>query len=249
MALLPEGFGGGVAGPQGPTGPQGPAGPVGPAGLKWKGSWSSATAYVIDDAVGYNGASYFCIAPNTNSAPTGLPGDTKWALLASQGATGPQGPQGVQGPSGITAVRQKSEVTFTGLNLVIPTTATNLIGLIKALTHTGSLAPFFNTTTNKFNVYNNSSTVTFKINVIGTWTGASQARSMTVDFPGTTGNTLIASRDQAVTTDIVSLPTFFSVDQGGNLATNGSDITIKSNGATFTATSILLIAEQMVPSS
>lgn len=165
------------------------------------------------------------------------------------GPQGPAGPQGPQGPSGITAVRQKSEVAFTGLSLVIPTTATNLINLVKALTHTGSLAPFFNTTTNKFNVFNNSSTVTFKINIIGAWAGGSSARSMTVDFPGTTGNTLIASRDQAVTTDIVSLPTFFSVDQGGNLATNGSDITIKSNGGTFTATSILLIAEQMVPSS
>ena len=47
--------------------------------------------------------------------------------------------------------------------------------------------------------------------------------------------------------DIVSLTTFFSVDKDGNLATNGSDITIKSNGGTFTATTILLIAEQMVP--
>jgi hypothetical protein len=152
-----------------------------------------------------------------------------------------------RGATGITAVRQKSEVAFTGLSLGIPTTATNLINLVKALAHTGSLAPFFNTTTNKFNVFNNNSTVTFKINVIGSWTGASTARSMTVDFTSTAGNTLIASRDAAVTTDIVSLPTFFSVDQGGNLATNGSDITIKSNGATFTATSIILIAEQMVP--
>ncbi|WP_447887690.1 hypothetical protein [Serratia fonticola] len=103
MALLPEGFGSGGVGPQGPEGPQGQPGPVGPAGLEWRGPWSSSVAYIPDDAVGYNGASYFCIAANTNTAPTELPTDTKWALLASQGATGPQGPQGViglQGPPG-----------------------------------------------------------------------------------------------------------------------------------------------------
>ncbi|ELK1247678.1 TPA: hypothetical protein MNC23_002241 [Citrobacter freundii] len=146
-------------------------------------------------------------------------------------------------------VRQKSECYFTGLNLVIPTTPTNLINLIKNLTHTGSLAPFFNITTNKLNVFNQDTTVTFKVNVIGTWSGASTNRSMTVDFPQTNGNSLTKTRDAQVTTDILSFPTFFSVDKDGNLATNGSDITIQSNGATFTATSILLIAEQMVPTT
>ncbi|WP_426762562.1 tail needle knob protein [Hafnia paralvei] len=154
-----------------------------------------------------------------------------------------------QGATGITSVRQKSEVTFTGLNLTIPTTATNLINLIKSLPHTGSFPPFFNTTTNKLNVFNNSSTATFKVNLIGTWGGGSTNRSMEVDFVGTVGNKLVESRDAAVTSDIVSFPTFFSIDRDGNLATNGADITIRSNGGTFIATSILLIAEQMVPSS
>lgn len=264
MSLYP--FGSGSPGPQGPIGPQGPVGPAGPAGLNWKGTWSNTTAYVVDDAVSYNGASYFCILANTGSAPTGLPEDTKWALLAAQGPQGSQGPQGEQGPqgiqgapgpsgatgpqgpSGITSVRNKSECYFTGLNLVIPTTPTNLINLIKNLTHSGSLSPFFNTTTNKFNVFNINATTTFKLNIAGSWSGSSTNRSMTVSFPNTNGNTLVASRDQAVTIDILSFPTFFSVDQGGNLATNGSDITIQSNGASFTATSILIVAEQMVPS-
>lgn len=90
----------GSTGSQGPVGPQGPPGPVGAEGLEWKGMWSSATAYVNDDAVAYDGASYFCINPNTNTPPTGSPTDTNWALLASQGATGPQGPQGIQGEKG-----------------------------------------------------------------------------------------------------------------------------------------------------
>lgn len=157
------------------------------------------------------------------------------------------GPAGPEGPAGSASVRQKSECYFSGLSLVIPTIATNLITLIKALPHTGSLTPFFNTTTNKFTVFNQNTTTTFKVNVVGSWSGASTNRSMTVSFPATNGNTLVASRDAQVTTDILSFPTFFSVDKDGNLATSGSDITIQSNGATFTATAILIIAEQMVP--
>ena len=93
----------GPAGPQGvqgPIGPQGALGPVGPAGLNWQGAWSASGTYVVDDAVGYAGASYFCI----NNVPLGLmppSADTvNWALLASQGAQGPQGIPGVQGSTG-----------------------------------------------------------------------------------------------------------------------------------------------------
>lgn len=90
----------GEQGAQGPQGPQGVPGPVGAEGLTWRGMWNTTTAYVLDDAVAYNGASYFCITPNTNTAPTEQPTDTTWALLASQGATGPQGAQGIQGEKG-----------------------------------------------------------------------------------------------------------------------------------------------------
>ena len=88
------------SGAQGPQGPQGVPGPVGPAGLNWQGAWSAAGTYVIDDAVGYGGASWFCIDPVGPSATPPNSDLTNWALLASQGATGPQGPQGIQGPSG-----------------------------------------------------------------------------------------------------------------------------------------------------
>ena len=88
------------SGAQGPQGPQGVPGPVGPAGLNWQGPWSAAGTYVVDDAVGYNGASWFCIANVGPSVTTPNLDPTKWALLASQGATGPQGPQGIQGIQG-----------------------------------------------------------------------------------------------------------------------------------------------------
>jgi hypothetical protein len=88
------------SGAQGPQGPQGVPGPVGPAGLNWQGSWSALGTYVADDAVGYAGASWFCIDPVGPSVTPPNADLTNWALLASQGATGSQGPQGIQGVQG-----------------------------------------------------------------------------------------------------------------------------------------------------
>jgi hypothetical protein len=90
------GSGTGPQGPQGVQGPAGPLGPVGPAGLEWQGQWVSGTSYVADDAVGYDGASWFCILATSGTTAPDLD-TTHWALLASQGA---QGPTGAQGPSG-----------------------------------------------------------------------------------------------------------------------------------------------------
>jgi len=93
--------GSGPQGIQGPAGPQGPVGPVGPAGLNWQGVWVSGTSYIVDDAVGYAGASWFCINPTSGTTPPDV--DTvNWALLAAQGAQGPAGPAGAQGPTGAT---------------------------------------------------------------------------------------------------------------------------------------------------
>ncbi|TXG80950.1 MAG: collagen-like protein, partial [Spirochaetes bacterium] len=114
----------GIQGPAGPTGAQGVAGPVGPAGLNWQGQWVSGTSYVEDDAVGHNGASWFCINPTSGTTPPNAD-ITNWALLASQGATGPQGPQGVPGPSGV--------VTYTEGSLNATTTS-----LAQNPSHTGS---------------------------------------------------------------------------------------------------------------
>jgi hypothetical protein len=71
----------------------------GGSGLVWQGAWSSATAYVVDDGVSFNGSSYIAVANNTNSQPP----SANWNLLAQKGdagATGAQGQQGNQGPAG-----------------------------------------------------------------------------------------------------------------------------------------------------
>lgn len=94
----------GVPGLQGLQGVPGAPGTVGPAGLTWKGTWSAGTSYVLNDAVGYNGASWYCILATTGTTNPSL-ATTNWALLASQGAPGVQGIQGIQGLQGIQGVQ------------------------------------------------------------------------------------------------------------------------------------------------
>lgn len=175
-------------------------------------------------------------------------GASAYDIWLQQGNTGSE-QDFLDSLQGASYARQKSEVTWSGISLVIPTgSPINLINALKALTPTGgTLAPFFNTTDNKLHVFNQNMTVNFKLNLIGSWAGSTENRSMILNFNGTTGNTLTYSRDTTVTSDNVSFRTFLSVDQGGNIATNGTELTIVSNGAAFTATQVLLIAEQLVP--
>lgn len=141
--------------------------------------------------------------------------------------------------------RKKSEVIYTGISQVIPTTSTNLITMLKALTPTsGTLAPFFNTTSDKMVVYNENKTLNFKLSIVGTFPGGTTNRSMQLTFSGAVPDTLVDSRNAATSTSNILMATFFSVDKDGFLATNGSTLTIQANGAAFTATTIKIIAEQ-----
>lgn len=143
--------------------------------------------------------------------------------------------------------RKKSEVTYTGLNLVLTSnTDYNLVTLLKALTPaSGTLAPFFNTTSNKLNAYADDTTLLFKLNLVGSWAGAQTNRSMQIDFAGTTGNRITKSRDEATTGDTISLGTFLSIDATGFIVNNGTAMTLRSNGANFTITQAILVAEQV----
>ncbi len=141
--------------------------------------------------------------------------------------------------------RKKSELVFTGLSLTIPTTPTNLITLLKALTPaSGAFAPFFDTTADKMVVFNEDKTLNFKLVIMGSWESGSLNRSMSITFSGAVPDTLTEPRYPGTTDDNCTFPTFFSVDKDGFLATNGSTITIVSNGSTFTANTVKLIAEQ-----
>ncbi|EFN5366640.1 hypothetical protein LQX63_004610 [Escherichia coli] len=141
--------------------------------------------------------------------------------------------------------RKKSEVVYSGVSVTIPTAPTNLVSLLKTLTpSSGTLAPFFDTVNNKMVVFNENKTLFFKLSIVGTWPSGTANRSMQLTFSGSVPDTLVSSRNAATTTDNILLATFFSVDKDSFLATNGSTLTIQSNGAAFTATTIKIIAEQ-----
>lgn len=141
--------------------------------------------------------------------------------------------------------RKKSEIVYTSQSLVIPTTPVNLVTILKALTPSdGALAPFFDTTLDKLVVYNENKSVNFKLILVGSWASGSANRSMSLNFTGTVPDTINDIRYPSVATDSVFFATFFSVDVDGFLATNGSTLTIQSNGSNFTANTIKIIAEQ-----
>ena len=83
--------------PAGPTGPQGPIGATGATGIEWQGLWSSGTDYVDNDAVFYDGASWFASGdPALGEIPSNS--STEWYPLALQGI------QGIQGDAATIAV-------------------------------------------------------------------------------------------------------------------------------------------------
>ena len=148
-------------------------------------------------------------------------------------------------PDDDSGTRKKSEVVYSGVSVTIPTAPTNLVSLLKTLTpSSGTLAPFFDTVNNKMVVFNENKTLFFKLSIVGTWPSGTANRSMQLTFSGSVPDTLVSSRNSATTTDNILLATFFSVDKDGFLAANGSTLTIQSNGAAFTATTIKIIAEQ-----
>jgi hypothetical protein len=66
--------------------------------LRWLGTWSSATAYVVNDAVERNGSSYACLVANTNKPPEA--NATEWQLIAQAGAPGPSAVSADTTPNG-----------------------------------------------------------------------------------------------------------------------------------------------------
>ena len=113
---------GSIKGVQGDTGPQGDEGADGPTGangstglpgnsIEWlPGGWVFGGIYSATNpthALENNGSSYICIQDHAGAAGITQPGvgassDLYWALMAQEGATGPQGEVGPQGATGLT---------------------------------------------------------------------------------------------------------------------------------------------------
>ncbi len=72
----------------------------GPVGTVNRGFWSAALAYVRNDMVSSDGATWIARRANKNKKP-GLPTTTTdWQALAARGAQGVPGPKGLTGPAG-----------------------------------------------------------------------------------------------------------------------------------------------------
>lgn len=141
--------------------------------------------------------------------------------------------------------RPKSEVVYSGISLTIPTTATNFLTLLSTLTPTsGTLLPFFDVSTGMLVARNKNKDLNFKTSIRGTYTSASGNRSMQIVFGTTVTDTIVVSRDAAVSTDDVFINTFFAVEENDNIVNPGITMMIKANGSTFVATQIKIIATQ-----
>ena len=110
-----------VEGAKGDKGDKGDPGKtvVGPAGLIWKGLWVQGNAYTENDAVGYDGSSYFCVQSIADSQVDPLTDTTTWALLAAQGADGNNGNDGDTG-NGIASTLGEYYNVETGAVLTSP---------------------------------------------------------------------------------------------------------------------------------
>jgi hypothetical protein len=139
----------GAQGVQGVTGIQGSVGPIGPAGLNWQGTYSPTGTYVLNDAVGFGGASYYNILACSSCAGDPSLNTTNWALLANIGATGAVGPTGPQGLIGLTgATGPQGVIGLTGAagaqgiqGIQGATGATGPQGVIGTIGATGAQGP------------------------------------------------------------------------------------------------------------
>ena len=84
----------------GPAVLSGLPGPAG-IGLDWQaGGWVTATAYVEDDGVSYNGSSYICLVAHTSGTFATDLAAAKWELFAAKGDPGDPGGPGDDGTDG-----------------------------------------------------------------------------------------------------------------------------------------------------
>lgn len=143
------------------------------------------------------------------------------------------------------AYRIKSEVVYSSVSLAITTTKVNLLQLLGTLTPTsGSLSPFFDTTTGLMTGLNKDKNLFFKLSIRGTYDNSSGNRSMEFEFGTVVPDTIVRSRDVSVSDDNVFIATFFSVEIDDDITDPGITIDIKANGSSFTATDIKIIATQ-----
>jgi len=90
----------------------------GAPGMNFRGAWTSATGYAVNDAVTFAGSTYLAEASNSSSEPDLYP--QAWTVFAQAGSMGPAGPTG------------------SAATLTIGTVTTGAAGTQAAITNTGT---------------------------------------------------------------------------------------------------------------
>jgi hypothetical protein len=133
----------GIQGIQGEQGVQGPIGETGATGIEWQGEWDAATDYVNNDAVFYNGASWFASGdPIIGEIPETA--SEHWYPLAIQGAQGTQGikgdqgDQGIQGETGLTGETGPTGSTGDAATIAVGTVTTGNAGSSVLISNAGT---------------------------------------------------------------------------------------------------------------
>lgn len=141
--------------------------------------------------------------------------------------------------------RQKSEVVYSGLSLVIPTTPTNFFTLLNSVTPTsGNPLPFFQLAEGRLVALNKNLDLKLKFTLEGVFGGAVLSRSLAFVFGTAVPDTIYINRNTALAADSMNLNTFFSVEEGDDITSPGITCTVQSVGGTFTASRIKIIATQ-----
>lgn len=141
--------------------------------------------------------------------------------------------------------RQKSEVVYSGISLVIPTTETNFFTLLGTLTPTsGTLLPFFNVATGRLVALNKNRDLKIKFTLEGTFAGAVLSRSLAFTFGTPVPDTIFVNRNTSLASDSMNLNSFFAVEEGDTTTSPGVTCMVQAIGGAFTCSRIKIIATQ-----
>lgn len=210
------------------------SGPTGPIGLVWKGAWSGATSYILNDGVSFGGSSYICILANTNNTP---PNGTYWNLLAQNGSVTSVG---LSAPAIFTVSGSPVTSTgtlalsYSGTALPVPNGGTGLTSLTAGYVPFGAGTSALNSSSNLF--WDNTNTR------LGVGTASP---AFTLDVNGTV-NALLSTGYRATTLDRPNVRPSLLLDFADTRLLDPRITFTRASTATFYDQTTSALAEQNV---
>ena len=224
----------GPAGAPGVAGPQGPAGAPGSVGVTYRGTWVGGTAYLVNDVVAFNGATYLAATTSLGSEPDVSP--TQWAVLAVNGAVGATGPSGAAGTVSIGTVAtgaagSQASVTNSGssnaavLNFTIPQGAPGTGGGGGGGGTSGiPFASLYHAVSFNFSFYsvNSANSAATEADSVLTWVPAGCSATQLSVFSRETANTLTVTLREGTPGSMANTSLTCSVAPGASCTVSGN---------------------------